>query len=176
MNILIYIFIHTHTHTHTHTYSSQNGPFQNIFRWQRWQNTYQQHGCSFQFHYVLQLRGILHHQILAESIHLRMITLAEKKNQTLKPNWPFENTQRAKQPPSSPMTDFSWTPTWKPSLTLSLESGVVAHLLFSLLLMAPWMEAAQGHHAEDTLCSQLGFVVWLWPDTREAWWVCVFHF
>ena len=47
--------------------------------------------------------------------------ISRKKNQTLKPNWPFENTQRATQPPSSPVTGFSWTPAWKPSLTLSLE-------------------------------------------------------
>lgn len=175
-NAYTYIYIFVHTHTHTHLFKSK-GPFSEHC----WMAAVAEYLATARMFLSIPLGFTIKGNIASSNFgrvyQFKNDYFSRKKNQILKPNWPFENTQRAKQPASSPTTDFSWTPTWKPSLTWSLASGAVAHLLLSLLLMAHWLEAAQGHHTEDTLCSQLGFVVWLWPDTSpQTWWVCVFHF
>ena len=157
MHILIYIYI-IYTFINIHIFKSK-WHFSEHF-WIAVVTVYfsTTYGCSLQFYQILQLRGTLHRQILGKIIDLRMIILAGKKikyqNQTDLLKTHTELSSHAHRPRQIfPELLHGNTHSLKP-----LESRILPHLLSSLLLMVRWMEAAQGHHSEPTLCSQMGFV------------------
>lgn len=100
----------------------------------------------------------MHHQILGKTIHSRMIILAEKKVKYQNQIDLLKTHTELSSYPHRPRQIFPELLRGNTHSLKPLESRIVPHLLFSLLLMARWMEAAQGHHSEPTLCSQRGFV------------------